>query len=289
MKITENIHLVKAPLGEMFTGVYVLLGKEIALIDTGLHKTPEELLFPYLEQLGRCPSEIAFVVLTHGHGDHYEGIPAVKKASGAKIAVHKADASLIEEDEDAVLWRALHGRYPDCFRPMKAEPFPKADILLKEGDYLELGGDRYEVLEIPGHTDGSIALHQKEQKLAFSGDAVSGEMLHFYCDPDEVINSDRRLLALKLDMLLASHKYRGANDAVLKGSEIGEFITRHIAAVEACLKRTRELVRGSARPLSVREVSEALQGPSLITVIKFLENLARKGDASEVRVETRYW
>lgn len=276
-------------MGEMFTGVYVLLGKEIALIDTGLHKTPEENIFPYLERLGRSPSEIGLVVLTHGHGDHYEGLPAVKRASGAKVAVHRADAWLIEEDLDAILFRALHERYPDCFRPVKADPYPKADLLLKEGDLLNLAGEEYQVLEIPGHTDGSIGLYQPEQQLVFTGDAVSGEMLHFYGDPDQVLASDRRLLKLNADLMLAAHQYRGAKDAVLRGSEVTEFIQRHAEAVQAAMRKTKELVQAAQRPLSPRELAEMLKGPSLITAIKLLENLVRKGEASEVRTETRYW
>jgi len=289
LKITERIHLVKAPLGETFTGVYLLLGKEIVLIDTGLHKTPEEKVFPYLEQLGRSPSEIALVVLTHGHGDHYEGIPAVKKVSGAKVAVHKADAWLIEEDLDAALFRSLHEKYPDCFRPVKAEPYPKADLLLKEGESLNLAGEEYQVLEIPGHTDGSIGLYQPQQQLLFTGDAVSGDFLHFYGDPDRCIASDQRLLGLKVELLLASHRYKPASDAVLRGAETGAFIQRHIEAIQDAMEKTKEFIRASQRPVSPRELAEALQGPSLITAIKLLENLVRKGEASEVKAETRYW
>jgi len=289
LKITEQIHLVTDPLGEMFTGVYILLGKEIALVDTGLHKTPEEKVFPYLRQLGRGPSEIALVVLTHGHGDHYEGIPAVKRASGAKVAVHETDAWLIEEDLDAVLWRSLHERYPDCFRPVKAEPYPKPDILLAEGDSLSLGDEEYQVLEIPGHTEGSIGLYQPQQRVLFTGDAVSGEMLHFYGDPEQCIASDERLLGLGVELMLASHRYRPAPDAALRGADIRAFIQLHIGTIRTAVERTRELVRASPRPVSPRELVDALKNVSLITAIRLLENLVCRGEAREVRAETRYW
>lgn len=290
MKVTDRIHLVvDSPFQPLSPVVYVLLGKEICLVDTGFRTTPEKRIFPYLEQLGRSPSEISLIVLTHGHGDHYEGIPAIKKASGAKIAVHEADAWLIEEDRDAPLFRSLSLQYPDCFRPLKGESYPKADILLKDGDTLSVGGGEFQVLGIPGHTEGSIALYDPKESIAFSGDQVSGEFVHFYLDPDLNIASDRRLLSLKIDALLPAHKYPPATEFVLRGSEVRAFIERHIEAIEALKQRTREILRASKRPLSPQEVAEALKGPSLITVIKLLECLSRQGEAVAVKAETKYW
>ncbi|MEM3028326.1 MAG: MBL fold metallo-hydrolase [Candidatus Bathyarchaeia archaeon] len=288
--MTDRIHLVvDSPFQPLSPIIYVLLGKEITLIDTGFRTTPEKRIFPYLEQLGRSPSEISLIVLTHGHGDHYEGIPTIKKASGAKVAIHKADAWLIEEDKDAPLFRSLSLQYPDCFRPLKGEPYPKADILLKDGDSLEMGGSEFQVLGIPGHTEGSIALYDPKERLAFSGDQVSGEFIHFYLDPDTNIASDRKLLSLKLDTLLPAHKYPPATEFVLRGSETRAFIERHIESVEGIKQRIREILRASRKPLSPHEVAEALKGPSLITVIKYLEYLAQRGEAITVKAETKYW
>mgnify|MGYP001141019489 CR=1 FL=1 len=293
MKVTERIYLVKdPPFTEgfaSFTGVYILLDKEICLVDTGYRTTPEERIFPYLDQLGRSPSEISLIVLTHGHGDHYEGIPAIKKASGAKVAVHEADAWLIEEDGDAPLFRSLSAQYPSCFRPRNGQPHPKADILLMEGDTLNIGGGEFQVLSIPGHTEGSIALYQPKECLALTGDEVSGDFMHFYHDPDLCIASDRKLLSFKIDMLLAAHRYPPAPDAILKGSEVRAFIERHVAAIETAKRRTKEVLMAASKPLSPQEVAEALKGPTLITVMKILENLAQQGEALAVKAETKYW
>jgi len=293
LKITERIHLVKdPPFAEgytSFTGVYILLDQEICLVDAGFRTTPEQRVFPYLEHLGRSPSEISLIALTHGHGDHYEGIPAIKKASGAKIAIHEADARLIEEDGDAPLLRSLSAQYPSCFRIKKGQPCPKADILLKEGDTLNIGGGEFQVLSTPGHTEGSITLYEPKERIALTGDEVSGDFLHFYHDPDLCISSDRKLLGFKIDMLLAAHKYPPASDAVLRGLNVRDFIERHIAAIEAAKRRTKEVLTAANRPLYPQEVAEALKGPTLITVIKILENLTRQGEASAITTETKYW
>jgi len=294
MQVTDHIHLVKDPPSNDFigfTGVYIVLGKEICLIDAGYHRTPEDRVFPYLKQLGRDPSEISLVVLTHGHGDHYEGVPAIRQASNAKVAVHEADAPLIEFDGDAELFRRLHVKYPDLFRAVRGDVnrLPKADILLKDGDRLNLAGMEVQVIHIPGHQEGSIALYQPDEHLLFTGDSVSGDFLHFYGELEENLAAIKRLTELRVDLLLASHRYPPATDAVLRGSEAKAFMERSIQAVEHTYERVKEFVKASKRPVSPREVVDAIQGPTLITVIKMLEKMARDGEASEVRTEIRYW
>jgi len=294
MQVTDRIHLVKDPPSNDFvgfTGVYIVLGKEICLVDAGYHRTPEDRVFPYLKHLGRDPSEISLVVLTHGHGDHYEGIPAIKQASNAKVAVHEADAPLIEFDKDAELFRRLHLKYPDLFRPVREDVnrFPKADILLKDGDRLNLASMEAQVIHIPGHQEGSIALYQPDERLLFTGDSVSGDFLHFYGDVEEHLASIRRLMDLRVDLLLAAHRYPPATDAVLRGPEAKAFMERSIRAVEQTYERVKEFVKASKKPVSPREVADAIQGPTLITVVKMLEKMARDGEASQIRTETRYW
>jgi len=294
MQVTDRIHLVKDPPSNDpigFTGVYVVLGKEICLVDAGYHGTPEDRVFPYLKHLGRDSSEISLVVLTHGHGDHYEGVPAIKQASNAKVAVHEADAPLIEFDRDTELFRRLHVKYPDLFRPVRGDVnrLPKADILLKDGNRLNLAGMEVQVIHIPGHQEGSIALYQPNEHLLFTGDSVSGDFLHFYGEVEENLASIKRLMDLRVDLLLASHRYPPATDAVLRGLEARSFMEQSIRAVEQTYEKVKAFVNASKKPVSPREITDAIQGPTLITVIKMLEKMARDGEASEIRTETRYW
>lgn len=62
-----------------------------------------------------------------------------------------------------------------CFGWKTAGPLPGYVRFqcLKEGHCLDLGGKRFLVLHCPGHTPGSIALLDEEEKLLFSGDTVS--------------------------------------------------------------------------------------------------------------------
>jgi glyoxylase-like metal-dependent hydrolase (beta-lactamase superfamily II) len=89
--------------------------------------------------------------------------------------------------------------------------FPEARVSpLWDGDVLDLGGRRFEVVLIPGHTPGSIALLDRENRILVSGDSVSmapififGETrsLRAFCD------STDKIIALRdsYDVIFPSH------------------------------------------------------------------------------------
>lgn len=107
------------------------------------------------------PSDIGTIVLTHAHYDHWGGVKEVKQVTGANIAIHTADAVLLKNDVSNVA--SMFGK----------RAVLKADSLLKQDDYIELGeGNGLEVIHSPGHTPGSICLYHAESKSLFSGDTV---------------------------------------------------------------------------------------------------------------------
>jgi glyoxylase-like metal-dependent hydrolase (beta-lactamase superfamily II) len=90
---------------------------------------------------------IAAVVLTHGHFDHLGGVAGLVRDTGAPLMVHAADADAITSAESN--GGALFGF--GAFAP-------RADRRLAEGETIEAGSLRLEVLHTPGHTPGGIAL-----------------------------------------------------------------------------------------------------------------------------------
>lgn len=86
---------------------------------------------------------IELIVLTHGHADHTAGAAALKAATGARVAMHAADAG------------ALVG---------------VVDRLLADGDRLAVGDLEIAVIHTPGHTPGGICLHAAGQ--LFTGDTL---------------------------------------------------------------------------------------------------------------------
>lgn len=311
MKISENIHLVEDSLnqtevppyfhlfneaiipqkGASYTGVYIVLGDNVTLIDTGLTETPKRKVFPYLRELGFKPNQISLIVLSHGHGDHYQGASAIKKISDAKIAIHELDASLIEVDMDGELFRRLHAIYPHTFKAVreKLPRLPKADILLKDGDTLDFGGKTFEVIHTPGHTDGSICLYQQQDRILFTGDSIGGQFLLIYGDPDAYKESIRRLMKMDIEMMLMAHAYPPAKDPVIiKSEKIKNFLKETLRTLNVCIEKTTELFEETKRPLTLEDVEKTLKVPT-ITAIRIIEKLMKDGKVEKIPPQPLYW
>jgi len=101
---------------------------------------------------------ITCLILTHGHRDHAGALKELKQALGVEIAVHAADADLLNDDFQAAM---LGLRFP-C-------P-PQPDRLLEDGQEIVVGGLTFSVLHTPGHSRGSICL--LGDGLVFTGDTL---------------------------------------------------------------------------------------------------------------------
>lgn len=116
--------------------------------------------------IARCRREgvtPAWIVNTHGHGDHIGANKALKeKWPDAKIAIHAADAPMLTSP-----FKNLSLAFGVSIRS------PQADVILNEGDLVETAAVRLEVLHTPGHTLGGISLVLRTQPAhVFSGDAL---------------------------------------------------------------------------------------------------------------------
>ncbi len=103
--------------------------------------------------------KIKYVILTHSHIDHICYVDEIRNITGALVAVHEEDAKgLVEELYNC---SALAGMN---------KAFGKADIRLKEGNSLEVGDLRFDIIHTPGHTRGGICV--KSEKMLFTGDTL---------------------------------------------------------------------------------------------------------------------
>ena len=102
---------------------------------------------------------IAAIVLTHAHYDHVNRVQEAKTLTGAPLLAHEAAASRLKKIS---LLSLLMRR--------RAKPAPPPDRLLAEGDVVEVGALRFEVIHTPGHSPGGICLRYK--KTMFTGDTL---------------------------------------------------------------------------------------------------------------------
>lgn len=96
-----------------------------------------------MRKLGLDPAQIKYIVVTHGHGDHYGGAPMLTEKYRARVVASTQDWQMMET--------GLEFDSPQWGRP------PKRDIAIKDGDTLTLGDTTVAFYVTPGHTLGTIS------------------------------------------------------------------------------------------------------------------------------------
>lgn len=211
MQITPAIHALRHPFRipvapgiaiDRFVYSYILVGETITLIDTGVAGC-EETIFDAIRSIGRKPSEISLIILTHSHPDHIGAARAIQQVTGCTIMAHPAERAWIEDVELQNRERPVPGF------PILVGGSVPLDHEIGEGDVIDPDGtEEYEmqVFHTPGHSAGSVSLLLPRERALFCGDVVpvDGD-LPVYDDPQESVRSVRRLRAIKgVNVLLSA-------------------------------------------------------------------------------------
>ena len=211
--IAENSLMISnAFVDHTYALCYLVEGRDYALLIDSILGFGN--LKAFCETLTEKP---VILVNTHAHSDHYggnfffescylhhrdigafqSGIGKVRKQQLADLAKEMALEEYrdrIEPDENFRDWN-----------PMKVSP-------LYDGDVFDLGDRKIEVVEVGGHTAGSVVLIDPVTRIAYSGDACNGNTLLEFPDSLPVISYMRALLHLK--------EHQGSFDKMYGGHEI---------------------------------------------------------------------
>lgn len=145
--------------------------------------------------------DMRLIVLTHVHFDHAENAAALSKRYNIPVALHKLDEELFESyDKQPLKPYGIVGRIVlslslKVLRNTRLER-PERLVYVMEGDDLAAYGINAKIIELPGHTHGSIGIDVDGTHM-FVGDALDNWVRpgigHLYHDRDEIVISAEKI------------------------------------------------------------------------------------------------
>lgn len=131
------------------------------------------------------------ILATHGHYDHNMAAFALKVNFNIPYLVNAEDTFLLKR----------MGVTTKHFEKIYSDPAPNPDGYLKEDKKIELGRSFFTVMEIPGHTPGSVALYNPDEAIVFVGDTIFeggaiGRYDFSYSSKDTLFKSIGKLMQL---------------------------------------------------------------------------------------------
>nr|WSW42418.1 MBL fold metallo-hydrolase [Streptomyces sp. NBC_01001]WSW63140.1 MBL fold metallo-hydrolase [Streptomyces sp. NBC_00998] len=203
-------------LGKHAVNAYLLLGRRPVLVDAGTPGSGRS-IHERIAGHGVDPSDLALIVITHGHIDHFGSAAELHRLTGAPIAGHVADLEPFRTGRARMphLPTGPMGRVMNRNTKLHVpvDPFEPEVLINGETDLADFGlGAR--IMPTPGHTAGSVSV------LTDDGDLVAGDLVAnsfmglipgkpanppFHDDPVHNLASLRAMLALNPAKLHVGH------------------------------------------------------------------------------------
>lgn len=235
-RVRDGLWSIPVPMFGTYLLAYALeLPDGLALVDTGW---PSEeawrSLVEGLAVIGYQPRHVRAVLATHVHTDHYGLAGRLREESGAWLALHPADAAWgmgvapntvpdwperrvrlgcpppggqdydggLRDSEAGQEWRWVYRTRPD--------------VLIEDGELLDLPGWRLRAVWTPGHSPGQVCLHAEDLGLLLAGDHVLPKVTpHVGVSPmqradpvGDFLGSLTAVRTLDVAEVLPGHEYR---------------------------------------------------------------------------------
>lgn len=146
------------PLGELQANCYIIPAEDNKAVVIDPASSSEVMMF--LESRGLT---LGSIIITHGHFDHFAGVPALVRETSAEVIAPAADVEMLQSYDKS--WADFMPRTP--FQPVSA------DRTFSDGDEFSACGISFRAMSAPGHTAGSTLLFCPTLgDVIFTGDVI---------------------------------------------------------------------------------------------------------------------
>lgn len=261
------------------TGIIKLNDRECLAVDPGGDKDNAKYLLKTLDRLGL---ELAGVLITHAHADHYGACAYLKKNTGSQFFASPFESSLIEQPllEPIFLYGGAEPIKELTHKFLLAKPVT-VTARLAAGDW-EYRGNTFQIIDLPGHSTGQIGLLCDD--LLFSGDAlmlsdyIRKFKFPFYSNMTTALrtlnlisNSNYRMLIPGHGPLLDPEAYR--RESVFAIRNLNELVEIARAELESEPLTVEQLLQRMARKLEtpmVTPIQYVLDRTLVLAIINYL-------------------
>ncbi len=247
------------------TNTYIVGTDDLAIIDPG--PSDEAHLAAVMRAVGG--RRVTDIILTHTHHDHFDGLPAMVAATGARTS---GFGRRVSEP-------GRRRKSPSGSEHVDLDFVP--DLRLADGDTLEAAGRRFSVIHTPGHAPDHLCLALDGEGLLFSGDHVMGWNTSVVAPPEgrmsDYMRSLEVLLHRKDNIFLPGHGGRIETPQRWVKAFIIHRNAREMAILEAIRKgenSIQKIVAAVYRGLDTR-----LVGAASLSVQAHVEHLLERGQA----------
>ncbi len=163
----------------LFTGIanthLIENSRGVFIVDAGMPHQAQRILAK-IGELGYAPHDLKLILITHGHIDHAGSAVALKRRTGAPIAMHRADVRLtatrdLKIPPGRTTTTDALGRLVARFGWVVPLETFAPDVWLEDGQALREFGLDVRVMHTPGHTAGSVSFVMDDGAV-FVGDAI---------------------------------------------------------------------------------------------------------------------
>ena len=273
-----NLPLPDSPIKQIIC--YLIRGKERSLlIDTAFnHDDCERALMSQLDELG-VKIEDTDIFITHKHIDHCGLIGRLSRPQN-KIYASVADKVLIDDYQTPYHFKrittylsllgipAQYKLHADKHVSLLMKSCRLVDITaLSEGDELNVGDFRLQVIEIPGHSPGHLALWEPDKRYLFSGDHILGDISPNITAWDletdylkQYIDSLKKVRAMPVRKLFPAH--RAAPDDI--NVRIDELINLHRGRSATIM----QILQDTSKPMSAFDVAILMEWSTRLPILE---------------------